>query len=281
MNRKSLGRGLESLIPENKDPVGRQILKLPIEKITPRADQPRKNFDQKAIESLAESIKNYGLLNPIVVQKEGETYKIIAGERRYRAVKFLGREEIEAIVKNLDQESLDLVSLVENIQREDLSPLEEASSYEKILKDYSLTQEELAEKLGKSRSYIANTIRLLKLDEATKNALNEGSISQSQARTLLSIEEGHEREKTLDDFKNKKTNIREVEKRKKKTNEKEPDQEEVLDQILLEDYEERFMEKVGSKVKIDKKNDIFKVTIDCFSIDDVEDLYRRIEDANI
>ena len=203
MTRKSLGRGLGSLIPENNKK-NKAIVKIPMEKIRPREDQPRKNFDQKALESLSESIEKYGLLSPIVLRKTGNRYEIIAGERRFRASQILGLSEIEAIIRNVDNKKIDVLSIVENIQREDLSALEEANAYNELIKNYDMTQAEVAKTVSKSRSYIANTLRLLKLDEKSKDELRKGNISSSQARTLLSIKDEKERDKSLDDFKNKK-----------------------------------------------------------------------------
>ena len=277
MTNKSLGRGLGSLIPENNKK-NKAIVRIPIEKIYPRDDQPRKNFDDKSLEGLSQSIEKYGLLNPIVLRKNGIRYEIIAGERRFRASKLLGFKEIEAIIKNVDKKDIDILSIVENVQREDLSGLEEANAYNELSKNYGMTQDEIAKTVGKSRSYIGNTLRLLKLDENSKKELDEGNISPSQARTLLSIKDEDERKKSLNDFKNKKTNIRKVEKisanKKTKT-----DKEDKLDRILFEDFEEKFIDLLNSKVEIKKNKGNYKVTIDCVSIDDIENLYWRIKNG--
>lgn len=277
MTNKSLGRGLGSLIPENNKK-NKAIVRIPMEKIYPRDDQPRKNFDDKSLEGLSQSIEKYGLLNPIVLRKNGIRYEIIAGERRFRASKLLGFKEIEAIIKNVDKKDIDILSIVENVQREDLSGLEEANAYNELSKNYGMTQDEIAKTVGKSRSYIGNTLRLLKLDENSKKELDEGNISPSQARTLLSIKDEDERKKSLNDFKNKKTNIRKVEKisANKKTR---TDKEDKLDRILFEDFEEKFIDLLNSKVEIKKNKGNYKVTIDCVSIDDIENLYWRIKNG--
>lgn len=277
MTNKSLGRGLGSLIPENNKK-NKTIVRIPMEKIYPREDQPRKNFDDKSLEGLSQSIEKYGLLNPIVLRKNGIRYEIIAGERRFRASKLLGLKEIEAIIKNVDSKDIDILSIVENVQREDLSGLEEANAYNELSKNYGMTQDEIAKTVGKSRSYIGNTLRLLKLDENSKEELEEGNISPSQARTLLSIKDEDERKKSLNDFKNKKTNIRKVEKisKNKKT---EIDKEDKLDRILFEDFEEKFIDLLNSKVEIKKIKGNYKVSIDCVSIDDIENLYWRIKNG--
>lgn len=278
--RKTLGRGLSALIPEVEEGIT-SIEKIDIDLIEARSDQPRKNFEN--IEELAESIREYGLLNPIVLSKNNGKYEIIAGERRYRACIQAGLKKIDAIVRDFDQKDIDILSLVENIQREDLSALEEAEAYKKLMDDFSMTQEEIAKSMGKSRSYIANTIRLLKLNQEETDALAARKISASQARTLLSIKDEDERKKTLDDFINKKINVRDAEKISKKKNSEEKAITKGLsdiDKILLEDYEEKFMEKVGSKVKIDKTGKTYKLIIDCFTVDDIENIYWRLGDED-
>lgn len=278
--RKTLGRGLSALIPEVEEGIT-SIEKIDIDLIEARSDQPRKNFEN--IEELAESIREYGLLNPIVLSKNNGKYEIIAGERRYRASIQAGLKKIDAIVRDFDQKDIDILSLVENIQREDLSALEEAEAYKKLMDDFSMTQEEIAKSMGKSRSYIANTIRLLKLNQEETDALAARKISASQARTLLSIKDEDERKKTLDDFINKRINVRDAEKISKKKNSEDKAITKGLsdiDKILLEDYEEKFMEKVGSKVKIDKTGKTYKLIIDCFTVDDIENIYWRLGDED-
>ena len=276
--RKTLGRGLSALIPEIEEDI-RSIEKIDIDLIQARSDQPRKNFEN--IEELAESIKEYGLLNPIVLSKKNDKYEIIAGERRYRASVLAGLKKIDAIVRDFDQKEIDILSLVENIQREDLSALEEAQAYKKLIDDFSMTQEEISKSMGKSRSYIANTIRLLKLNNDEREALADRIISASQARTLLSIKDEEERKKALDGFINKKLNVRDAEKISNKSKGKrEPEGLSDIDKILLEDYEEKFMEKVGSKVKIDKTGNTYKLIIDCFTVDDIENIYWRLGDED-
>ena len=280
--RKTLGRGLSALIPEVEEDIT-SIEKIDIDLIEARSDQPRKNFEN--IEELAESIKEYGLLNPIVLSKNDGKYEIIAGERRYRASVYAGLKKIDAIVRDFDQKDIDILSLVENIQREDLSALEEAEAYKKLIDDFSMTQEEISKSMGKSRSYIANTIRLLKLNKDETEALTDRKISASQARTLLSIKDQDARKKALDGFINKELNVRDAEKINSKNKIKRKSKEKAdglsdIDKILLEDYEEKFMEKVGTKVKIYKTGKTYKLTIDCFTVDDIENIYWRLGDED-
>lgn len=318
-NKRTLGRGLHSLIPEVeekekqaagknlnyslntdyelaiKDEVkkidqqkpGDKIEKINIQKLKPRTNQPRKHFDQEALNDLAASIKEYGLLNPIVVSKVDNNYEIIAGERRYRASKIAGLKEIDAIVRDYSNKEIEILSLIENVQREDLKTLEEARAYKKLSENHNMTQEQIAKTMGKSRSYIANTLRLLNLTDVEKKALDDGKISPSQARTLLSISDQNQRSLTLNDFINGSTNIRNVEKKVTKKKEKKSTEKTNkqtygpnIDQILVEDLEEKFMDQVGSKVAINKDGKSYKVTIDCYSIDDIEKLYDRLKNES-
>ncbi|MCW6678508.1 ParB/RepB/Spo0J family partition protein [Anaerococcus sp. NML200574] len=307
MNKKrSLGRGLSSLIPDAKDTnhEGR-IIKVSLDKIKAREGQPRKTFDQKGLEDLARSIKEYGLLNPISLSKAGDHYEILAGERRYRASLLNGATEIEAIIKDYEDKDIEILSLIENVQREDLSSIEEATAYKKLYETYNLTQDQIAEKMGKSRSYIANTMRLLKLEDSEKEALNKGEISSSQARSLLSLKDEDDRKKALEDYKNKKTVVREVEELSRAKADK-PSKEEGpktienekhkgkyldlskdtkdtkeeklpnLDQLLFDDFEEKFMDKLSTKVSIKKDKDTYRLVIDCYSIEDLENIYKRL-----
>lgn len=320
-NRRSLGRGLSSLIPEVKEEIKQEetqkiskeeraeekeetldftkIQSLPIDKVRPRQGQPRTDFDEKSLEDLALSIKEYGLLNPITVTKEGDYYEILAGERRYRASLRNGLQSIDAIVKDYEEKDIEVLSLIENVQREDLSAIEEAAAYKKLIDSFGLTQDEIAQKMGKSRSYIANTIRLLKLNEEEKSALSQGTISPSQARSLLSLSDEEKRAQALDDYINKKAVVRDVEKisreekdtprrnfidlsgkkeietkkeEKKEKSEKLPN----LDSLLFDDFEEKFMDKLATKVAIERSKDAYKVVIDCYSIEDIEKIYDRI-----
>lgn len=292
-SKKTLGRGLHSLIPEveSRNVVQRQektyqsvkesynndkkdIRQIDLNKIKARTNQPRKSFSDESLEELAASIKEYGLLNPIVVRKVSDSYEIVAGERRFRASKLAGLNKIDAIVREYENKEVEVLALIENVQREDLRALEEAEAYKKLSDEYSMTQEQIAKTIGKSRSYIANTLRLLKLNENEKFALNSGKISTSQARTLLSIEDINERQKVLEEFKTGKTNIRKVEKKTSKAKtEKVPN----IDDILLEDLQEKLMDELNSKVSIRKEKNMYKLAIDCFSIEDIEGIYNRIK----
>lgn len=254
---------LEDLIkPQKKD----QVIDLNIEEIIANEDQARKTFDPDSLKDLAKSIESYGVIQPIIVRKLNDKYEIIAGERRYRASKLAGKTTIPAIIKDLDDFQREKISLIENVQREDLNPYEEALAYKSIIEKYELTQEDLAKGLGKSRPYISNTIRLLRLDDRVLELLKDGKISYSIARELLAIQDKDAQyEKALEIIKDGLTVKDLTQKKKKKTKVKKAN-------IFLEEVEERFINTLGTKVKIDDDKKVISI-----NYYDNEDLQRLIE----
>lgn len=246
MKKKGLGRGLSSLLKEEDFITDENLLTVDLDKLKAREDQPRKNFDDDSLEELANSIKADGVIQPIVVRKVGDNYEIIAGERRFRASKLAGLEKVPIIVKNVSDRKARELALVENIQREDLNPIEEAISLKTLMEEYKLTQQELSDIVGKSRSYIANNLRLLNLSDYIKDYLIRGELSPSQGRTLLSLETEEERKKYLDKLLVKEVNIRDVEKKAKQSKNKTED-------IFIKDICERLTEVLDAKVKIHEK----------------------------
>ena len=246
MKKKGLGRGLSSLLKEEDFITDENLLTVELNKLMAREDQPRKNFDDDSLEELATSIKADGVIQPIVVRKVGDKYEIIAGERRFRASKLAGLEKVPIIVKNVSDRKARELALVENIQREDLNPIEEAISLKTLMEEYKLTQQELSDIVGKSRSYIANNLRLLNLSDYIKDYLIRGELSPSQGRTLLSLETEEERKKYLDKLLVKEVNIRDVEKKAKQSKNKTED-------IFIKDICERLTEVLDAKVKIHEK----------------------------
>lgn len=246
MKKKGLGRGLSSLLKEDDFITDENLLTVDLDKLKAREDQPRKNFDDDSLEELANSIKADGVIQPIVVRKVGDKYEIIAGERRFRASKLAGLEKVPIIVKNVTDRKARELALVENIQREDLNPIEEAISLKTLMEEYKLTQQELSDIIGKSRSYIANNLRLLNLSDYIKDYLIRGELSPSQGRTLLSLETEEERKKYLDKLLVKEVNIRDVEKKAKQSKNKTED-------IFIKDICERLTEVLDAKVKIHEK----------------------------
>ncbi|MCK6131111.1 ParB/RepB/Spo0J family partition protein [Parvimonas micra] len=246
MKKKGLGRGLSSLLKEEDFITDENLLTVDLDKLKAREDQPRKNFDDDSLEELANSIKADGVIQPIVVRKVGDKYEIIAGERRFRASKLAGLEKVPIVVKNVSDRKARELALVENIQREDLNPIEEAISLKTLMEEYKLTQQELSDIIGKSRSYIANNLRLLNLSDYIKEYLIRGELSPSQGRTLLSLETEEERKKYLDKLLVKEVNIRDVEKKAKQSKNKNED-------IFIKDICERLTEVLDAKVKIHEK----------------------------
>ncbi|MEB3025341.1 MULTISPECIES: ParB/RepB/Spo0J family partition protein [unclassified Parvimonas] len=246
MKKKGLGRGLGSLLREEDFITDENLLTVDLDKLIAREDQPRKNFDDASLEELANSIKTDGVIQPIVVRKVDDKYEIIAGERRFRASKLAGLEKVPVVVKNVTDRKARELALVENIQREDLNPIEEAISLKTLMEEYKLTQQELSDIIGKSRSYIANNLRLLNLSDYIKEYLIRGELSPSQGRTLLSLETEEERKKYLDKLLVKEVNIRDVEKKAKQSKNKNDD-------IFIKDICERLTEVLDAKVKIHSK----------------------------
>ena len=246
MKKKGLGRGLSSLLKEDDFITDENLLTVELNKLMAREDQPRKNFDDDSLEELANSIKADGVIQPIVVRKVNDKYEIIAGERRFRASKLAGLEKVPVVVKNVTDRKARELALVENIQREDLNPIEEAISLKTLMEEYKLTQQELSDIIGKSRSYIANNLRLLNLSDYIKEYLIRGELSPSQGRTLLSLETEEERKKYLDKLLVKEVNIRDVEKKAKQSKNKNDD-------IFIKDICERLTEVLDAKVKIHSK----------------------------
>lgn len=246
MKKKGLGRGLGSLLRDEDFITDENLLTVDLDKLMAREDQPRKSFDDDSLKELANSIKADGVIQPIVVRKVDDRYEIIAGERRFRASKLAGLEKVPVVVKNVTDRKARELALVENIQREDLNPIEEAISLKTLMEEYKLTQQELSDIIGKSRSYIANNLRLLNLSDHIKEYLIRGELSPSQGRTLLSLESDEERNKYLDKLLVKEVNIRDVEKKAKQSKNKTED-------IFIKDICERLTEVLDAKVKINEK----------------------------
>ena len=292
VRKKGLGKGLSALIPqdkilndlveENQDNTEKsekdRVLQVKIENIVARAENPRKNFDEEALNDLAESIKMYGIIQPIVLTKDGDTYNIIAGERRFRAAKLAGLTEVPAIIKELDRKSSDMISMVENIQRKDLNPYEEAMAYDNLMKEYGLTQDKLAKVVGKSRTYLANIVRLLNLDDNTIKELEAGRITSSQGRALLGISDIVERKKFLSLLINNEISVNELEKliKAKKTSRtgarivRTPD-------VYTKEVQDKLAQALGAKVKLNRSGKGWKLNINFYDDAQIEDFLRKYE----
>lgn len=267
--RKALGKGLSALIPDNLEQDELDKIKdIDIDIISPNPNQPRKNFEVDKLEELSDSIKRYGLIQPIIVKKEDKIYTIIAGERRWRAAKIAGLSTIPCIIRDIETRNASELALIENIQREDLNPIDEANAYDYIMQRYAITQEELSDVIGKSRVYVTNILRLLNLDDYVKEKIISNEISQGHARAMISLDK-KDQIKLVDRIIAEGLNVRDIEKIVK--NMKNPKIKRTLekDKFVL-NIEEVLTSRFSSKVKITSKKNKGKIEIE----------YKNIEDLN-
>ncbi len=266
-----LGKGLDALfgpVPEEEQPRDNDTLKnLKITEVEPNRDQARKRFDQDALEELASSIKEYGLIQPIVVTKKDDYYSIVAGERRWRASKLAGLKEIPAIIREDDEKVNAEISLIENMQREDLNPIEKATGIKTLMDNYGMSQEEVAQKLGKARSTIANWTRVLNLDPRVLEMVREGKITEGHCKALLAITDPEKQYIAAVHMLERGTTVRQMENKAKVKMSKE---EENRRHILYKNIEDTFQGFFGSKVKLDPGKRRGKIIIEYTSNDDLE-----------
>ena len=280
--KTGLGKGLDALfgpVPEEEKQKENDVLKnLKITEVEPNRNQPRKNFNQEALEELAESIKEYGLIQPIIVTEKEGYYSIIAGERRWRACKLAGLEEIPVIVREDDEKKNNEIALIENIQREDLNPFEKALGIKNLMNAYGLTQEEVAKKLGKSRSAIANTIRILNLEPRVLEFAKQGKLTEGHCKALLAITDPEKQYMMAVDMIERGTTVREIEQRNKKINQKQISKEALKRaNILYRDIENTFQGFFGTKVKLDPGKKKGKIIIEYASNDDLERILKLMK----
>ncbi len=308
MSRKSgLGKGLDSLIPNistgkpqkteklstnsvknvdnSVETVGKTApTMLKISQVEPNRGQPRKKFDEETLEELAESIRQHGILQPLLVQKRDNHYEIVAGERRWRAAKLAGLREIPVLIQEFtDQEAME-IALIENIQREDLNAVEEAQAYRTLMQEFHLTQEEVAEKVGKSRAAVANRLRLLRLPEKIQGWLAAGELSEGHARAILSLEDEERQLEAARQVMEKKLSVRETEKLvrelQKPPAQKKDDSWREKDQFIYEKLEEELRALTGTKAVIQRReNGRGRIQLDYYSVEELErlmDLFRKL-----
>ena len=292
VKRSGLGKGLDSLIPDTKmekkviKPVvkeettagnGQTMMK--INDVEPNRDQPRKHFEEDALLELTDSIKQFGVLQPLIVQKRKDYYEIIAGERRWRAAKLAGVKEVPVIVKEYtDQEILE-ISLIENIQRENLNPIEEAMAFKKLINEFKLKQDEVAERVSKSRTAVTNSMRLLKLGEKVQQMIIDDMISTGHARALLAIDDEEQQYLLATKIFDEKLSVRETEKLVKdiKNPKKEQPKKEVKNSFIYEDLEERMKSVIGTKVHVNHKpNGKGKIEIEYYSDTELERIFELL-----
>lgn len=283
---RGLGKGLDSLIPASvpKTEPEQEVVKtesnaqgtyVKITKVEPNREQPRKNFDEDALQELADSIKQYGIVEPLIVQDRKTHYEIIAGERRWRAAKLAGLKEVPVIVRNYTEQEIVEISLIENIQREDLNPIEEAQAYKRLLTEFHLKQDEVAERVSKSRTAVTNSMRLLKLCDEVQQMIIDDMITTGHARALISIEDPEQQYTIAQKVFDEKLNVRDVEKLVKNLNKpekakKEPVADKALE-VVYQDLEEKLKQSLGTKVSIASKGDgAGKLEIEFYTHDDLE-----------
>lgn len=287
-----LGKGLGALISENTNieninnndnEVKNGVLEIDINKIEPGKGQPRKNFDKEKIEALAESIKEHGIIQPLIVNKENGIYYIIAGERRWRAAKVAGIKKIPVIEKSATSKEIMELAIIENVQREDLNPVEEAEAYERLIKEYEMTQEQVSSMVGKSRSAVANTLRLLNLSKKIRKSLISGEISAGQARPILAIEKAADQDKVAEYIILKDLSARQAEeyvkkyisKQKKAEENIEEEEENLLESINKQEIkyvQDKLRNSLGTKVLLNDNKGRGKITIEYYSKDERERL---------
>lgn len=295
VKKKGLGKGLDSLIPDNrsskasekpekKEPLhveemktGEQMMK--INMVEPNREQPRRNFEEDALLELADSIKQFGVLQPLIVRKRNDYYEIIAGERRWRAAKIAGIKEVPVIIKDYNEQEVVEIALIENIQRENLNPIEEAMAFKKLLEEYHLKQDEVAERVSKSRTAVTNSMRLLKLNEKVQQMIIDDMISTGHARALLAIDDLEQQYILANKIFDEKLSVRETEKliKELKNPKKEKEKKKVENSFIYTDLEDKMKEVFGTKVHVAVKGKgKGKIEIEYYSDDELERMFDMI-----
>lgn len=304
VKKSGLGKGLDSLIPKQniekrqnkehvketakaekevvvKTVVKKEEIKLNINEVEPNREQPRKKFDEDALLELSESVKQFGVLQPLIVQKRDGYYEIIAGERRWRAAKLAGLKEVPVIIKDFTEQEIVEISLIENIQRENLNPIEEALAFKRLLTEFHMKQDEVAERVSKSRTAVTNSVRLLKLDERVQQMVIDDMISTGHARALLGTDDKELQYKIAQRVFDEKLSVREIERLMKNLNSEPKEQKtQIPNEFVYQNLEEKMKALLGTKVAINHKaNNHGKIVIDYYSNEELErlmDLFQSI-----
>ena len=281
MARKgALGKGLSALIPDDALDMKQAAFEVDIDSVFPNKSQPRQYFDEEKIEVLGESIKEHGIIQPIIVRKEGKFYKIIAGERRWRAAKQVGLKKVPIIEKELGEQEIAEISLIENIQREDLNPIEEALAYKKLSKEFKLTQEEIAKKVGKSRTAITNNMRLLNLHKSIRDFIINGDLSEGHGKIIAGVENTEKQLKIAEKVINEELNVRQTETLIKEWDKSPTPKKKQSKDIHVRSVEEKLEDIFGTKVSINKGKKKSKIEIEFYSEDDLERILNLISNEN-
>ena len=268
---KGLGKGISAFFPEESIHSDNTVEHVAVSKLIVNPFQPRKIFNEEALKELAESIKEHGIIQPIVVRKKDKKYEIIAGERRFRAAKLAGLKEVPAIVKEMTEQQMMEVAILENLQREDLTPIEEAEAYSSLIENLNFTQDELARRLGKSRPHIANHIRLLQLPEEVRKLMNEGVLSMGHGRALLGLKNKGRIAEIAQKVINQSLNVRQLEALVHQINEavSHETKEKTKKDILVQATESQLRDYFGTSVQIKKQKNKGKIEIEFYSEDDL------------
>ncbi len=274
MERRVLGKGLDALIPKKVTTISpKEFLYLSMDNVVPAKKQPRQRVDQKELEELAGSIKEKGFIQPIVVRKiEGDKYEVVAGERRYLAAKLLRLKDIPTIVKDVSEQDAFILAIVENLQRKDLNPIEEAQAFSRLIAEFSYTLSDIAKFVSKDKTTVVNAVRLLKLPEKMQEALRKGLLSRTQARTILGVEKNSEQEKLFNQILKGDLSVRDIEKKARHISGKKKK----IDPFV-EEIEEKLQKALGTKVKIyNKKNNCGKLVVEYYDLRDLERILKKI-----
>lgn len=275
-NKHGLGKGLGALIRENEQDMQNSVTELKITELEANQNQPRRFFDDQALQELADSIKQHGVVQPIIVRKVDESYQIVAGERRWRAARLAGLKTVPVVIKDYSNTQVMEIALIENLQRQDLNAIEEAIAYKSLLEEHDMTQEEISEKIGKSRSAIANTLRLLNLPEAIKSLVVQGKISAGHARALLAIEDQKKQLEIAEKIITQQLNVRDIEKLAAQKDSKEKIKE-IKKSVEIIELEDRLKKALATKVNIVHKKSKGKIEIEYYSNDDLERILELLE----
>ncbi|RHR02673.1 ParB/RepB/Spo0J family partition protein [Clostridium sp. AF20-17LB] len=292
---KPVEKIVEKIVEKPVEKIVEKVVEKPVEKIVekpveqtlklnliePNNEQPRKNFDEESLQELADSIKQYGILQPLIVQKKGNHYEIIAGERRWRAAKLAGITDVPVLIREYDKQQTMEIALIENVQRADLNPIEEAQAFQQLIQEFHLTQEEIANRVSKNRATITNSMRLLKLDVRVQDMLADGKISSGHARALLGLEEGERQYQVAVKIIEEKLSVRDVEKLVKMMNrppkEKKPEKGPDID-LIYRQVEDKLKSIMGTKVVINQKDkNKGRIEIEYYSQEELERLIELME----
>ena len=276
---KGLGMGLDSLFTENETE-GRKPLSLRITEVFPNKNQPRTDFDDEALEALSESIQQHGILQPILVRPYEGAYQIVAGERRWRAARLAGLEEVPVVIKELDDVKTAEIALVENLQRENLNPIEEALGYKKLMETCNYTQEDAAKVVGKSRSAVANSLRLLSLDNSTLEMVKNGDISVGHAKILVGVEDVALRQDLALKVKRDTLTVRNLEELLKTLSKPKPEVKVKKKDVYFKEIELSLAETTGRKVNVNGKNGKGKLEIEFYSNEDLAEIAKLLAKLN-